>query len=257
MEEKKFCKFCGELIDKSLIVCPKCGRQVVTEQKNVPTSFEKGEIKEEIKFYEQEWFMWLMLFLFTPLGIVFMFKFNKRLSKQTKLILTIIFSLLFIIVFFINMSDSDDNNINNDNIIENDNISNDSNKKDSYSFDEKFEFDDLEITIGSNYTFTTIDNRYSDYYGKDIIKLPITVKNLSNETHSLNMFYYSIYGSQGTEIKNVGGIYFDDNIDYAGDLRSDASYTKYMYLLYDGDGTYSIEFDDWFDEILVEINIQK
>ena len=28
MEGKKFCKFCGEQIDKESIVCPKCGRQL-------------------------------------------------------------------------------------------------------------------------------------------------------------------------------------------------------------------------------------
>ena len=28
MEDKKFCKFCGEQIDKESIVCPKCGKAV-------------------------------------------------------------------------------------------------------------------------------------------------------------------------------------------------------------------------------------
>ena len=27
-EQKKFCKFCGEPIDMSCVVCPKCGKQV-------------------------------------------------------------------------------------------------------------------------------------------------------------------------------------------------------------------------------------
>ena len=28
MEDKKYCKFCGEQIDKTSVVCPKCGRQI-------------------------------------------------------------------------------------------------------------------------------------------------------------------------------------------------------------------------------------
>lgn len=28
MENKKYCKHCGELIDKDCVVCPKCGKQV-------------------------------------------------------------------------------------------------------------------------------------------------------------------------------------------------------------------------------------
>ena len=28
MEEKKYCKYCGEIIDKECMVCPKCGKQI-------------------------------------------------------------------------------------------------------------------------------------------------------------------------------------------------------------------------------------
>ena len=64
MEEKKFCKFCGEKIDKSSIVCPKCGRQlefikIDKEEKKETSHQEKGNKK----FYEQDWFMWLSLLL--------------------------------------------------------------------------------------------------------------------------------------------------------------------------------------------------
>ncbi len=51
--------------------------------------------------------------------------------------------------------------------------------------------------------------------------------------------------------------YFDDVIDYTGDLRSGASYTKYFYILYDGNGTYSIEFDNWSTELTVEFQISR
>lgn len=147
-----------------------------------------------------------------------------------------------------------DNNNNNNN---NNNSGNDYNQsKNTYTFNETFEFDDLNITIGSDYTFTTVSNKYSDYYNKAVIKLPITIKNISNETHGLNMFYYDIYGSQGTEVKDVNS-YFDENVDYAGDLRSGAEYTKYLYIVYDGDGLYTIEFDKWDNKITVEFSIKK
>lgn len=28
LEDKKYCKHCGELIDKDCVICPKCGKQV-------------------------------------------------------------------------------------------------------------------------------------------------------------------------------------------------------------------------------------
>lgn len=129
-------------------------------------------------------------------------------------------------------------------------------KKKVYGYNEMFTFDDLEVTIGDNIVFKTVNNRYSEYNGQTVVGVPFTVKNLKEETHSLNMFYYKIFGSAGTEVKTLNS-YFDDTLDYAGDLRYNASYTKYTYFAYDGDGTYSIEFDNWSDKKLVEINVVK
>lgn len=153
-----------------------------------------------------------------------------------------------------NSSYSNDNNntSNNNEIKVDDNIS----KNKIYDFDEPFIFDDLEIVINSNYAFDVVKNRFSDYNNHTVLKLPVTVKNISSETHGLNMFYYTCYGSNGTEAKELGS-YFDDNIDHAGDLRSGASYTKYMYFEYDGDGTYALEFDNYSSKITVEFKIKK
>ena len=131
---------------------------------------------------------------------------------------------------------------------------NETSTNNTYGFDETFVFDQLEITIGSTYSFDTVNNRYSDYNNQTVVRLPITIKNIANETHGLNMFSYNVYGSKGTEVATLNS-YFDDDIDYAGDLRSGASYTKYMYFLYDGNGTYAIEFDDWYNTITVEFDI--
>lgn len=130
------------------------------------------------------------------------------------------------------------------------------NKNKVYGFDETFIFDSLEITIGSNYSFEVVKNRFSDYNNHTALKLPITVKNISNDTHGLNMFDYTCYGSNGTEVKGLGS-YFDEDIDYAGDLRSGASYTKYMYFEYDGDGIYALEFDNYSTKVTVEFKIKK
>lgn len=99
MENKKFCKFCGEEIDKSSIVCPKCGRQLQVvkkaEEKNETTNASKDN---QPKFYEQQWFMWVMLVFFAPVGIFLMWKFNTKLQKKTKIILTVVFAIFFLAV---------------------------------------------------------------------------------------------------------------------------------------------------------------
>ncbi len=126
----------------------------------------------------------------------------------------------------------------------------------SYSFNEMFVFDDFEITIGSNYTFDVVKNSFSEYNNQSVVKLPITVKNIGSETNSLNSFYYEIFGSLGVELDTLGA-YFDDSLDFAGSLRSGASYTKYLYFLYDGNGKYAIEFDNFSEEVEVEFEILK
>ena len=70
------------------------------------------------------------------------------------------------------------------------------------------------------------------------------------------MFYYKFYGPQGVELNNVSS-YFDDEVGWAGEMRSGASYTKAFYILYDGNGTYAIEFNNWSDEFVVEFEVNK
>lgn len=126
----------------------------------------------------------------------------------------------------------------------------------AYGLNDTFTFDDLEITIGDNIEFTRVNNQFSDYDGKTVVKLPITVKNIKDETHRLNMFYYSIFGTEGIELDSLSA-YFDDAVDYAGDLKNGGSYTKYLYFLYDGDGEYSIEFDNYSSKVIVEFDVKK
>lgn len=99
MEEKKYCKFCGEEIDKSSIVCPKCGRQLQIVKKEEEKKETTNTTKDnQPKFYEQQWFMWVMLVFFAPVGIFLMWKFNTTLQKKTKIILTVVFAIFFLVV---------------------------------------------------------------------------------------------------------------------------------------------------------------
>lgn len=119
MENKKFCKFCGKEIDKDAIVCPKCGRQLQTIKKEEPKKEEQVKKQENNKFYTQTWFMWVMLIFFAPVGIFFMWKFHPEMKKNTKIILTVVFAILFLIMSVDSNSNeaSTDNNSGSTNII--------------------------------------------------------------------------------------------------------------------------------------------
>lgn len=132
-----------------------------------------------------------------------------------------------------------------------------SSKNKTYTLGDTFEFDDLKITLGTNLVYTTMNDKYSDYYKKTVIKIPVTIENLKDESHGLNMFYYNFFGSNGTEINEISIYYENDGIDNAGDLRKGASYTKYFYVIYDGDGTYALELENWVEKITVEFEVKK
>lgn len=121
---------------------------------------------------------------------------------------------------------------------------------------ETITFDGLEMTFGQ-YSFTEVNNRYSEHNGKTVVKIPVTIKNVSKEPHSLNMFYYELFGSSGIESDNVSS-FFTDDIIQGGDLLPDSSYTKYFHIIYDGDGVYTVVFSDlWYEKETVEIMVQK
>ena len=116
---------------------------------------------------------------------------------------------------------------------------------DTLTLGSTFEFDDLEITIHDQFGWTTLENQFSDLDGSDVFYLPITVTNLHDETHGLNMFTYRFFGSNGLQLDNVSA-FFDNDIAWAGDMRSGATLESYIYFLYDGDGEYVVEFFQLF-----------
>lgn len=132
----------------------------------------------------------------------------------------------------------------------------DSVDKPELSFGSTFTFDGLEITIGEGVKWVKVDNRFSDKDGSNVAELPITVKNISDESHGLNSFSYTFYGPDGTELDSVFS-YFDNDVFSAGDMRPGASMQTYLHLLYTTEGDYYIEFDDYSDKYEVKIPLKK
>lgn len=120
-----------------------------------------------------------------------------------------------------------------------------------------FSFDGLTLNVSPNYTFDVISNVYSENNGKTVVVLPITVKNTSDKAASLNMYSYKIYGTEGVELDKPSSYFMDNSSDFAGNLQPGASYTKNLYFLYDGNGTYKIEFGYFKTEVSVALAITK
>lgn len=133
----------------------------------------------------------------------------------------------------------------------------DSGNKKQHNLGEAFTFSGVELTISPKYSITTLSNEFSEDNGKSVVVLPTTVKNVSEEPTTLNMFSYKIYGPQGTETKTVSSYFQEESVDFGGNLQPNASYTKNLYFLYDGDGTYKIDFGVYSVDATVSIDIAK
>lgn len=122
--------------------------------------------------------------------------------------------------------------------------------------EETFTFDNLEITLKHNYTFEKLNNIYSIYNDREVVKIPVEIKNLTYKDYSLNLYYYTLYNQIGSPMDEVAA-YFDESLYYALDLKSGMSYTKYLYFIYEGDGSYSVKFKKGKEEVNVEFYIRK
>ena len=118
-------------------------------------------------------------------------------------------------------------------------------------------FDGLEITLHSDIDWVSIDHSFSDHHNANVIRLPITVTNLSDHTHGLNMFTFTLFGTAGTTLDTISAYFMDDDISWAGDMRSGATQDSFMHILYDGDGEYVIEFDNWAESVEVIFDVAK
>ena len=89
---------------------------------------------------------------------------------------------------------------------------------------------------------------------KEIIKVPVLIKNIGEEETHLSRFYYKFYDSSRTELNSAGSS-FNDSLDYAENLKPGESYTKYIYF-YKSDKTfYYIELNDTYNRYKVSIEL--
>ena len=128
--------------------------------------------------------------------------------------------------------------------------------EDTIGFNEKFIFDDLVISFGSEYEFVSVENTITGINETQAIKIPITITNIGNKSSKMSPLVYEVYTPFNKTAKNINA-YFEDNIDSAQELKEGESYTKYIYVLYDGDGAYKIKFTNQNKEIIIKLEISK
>jgi len=132
----------------------------------------------------------------------------------------------------------------------------------TFNIGETFIFDEFEVTIGDGYDWRVVDyDERSTINGLDVIRIPVTITNVSEETRKFNVYNIKVYCPCDISV-NFSGLmvhfYDDDNIDRAGSMRSGATVSdKYIHFFYDGDGYYHVSFETWNKAWEVRIFIEK
>ncbi len=129
-------------------------------------------------------------------------------------------------------------------------------KGSQYALGEPFVFRGLEYTFDTTYSFTTIDNQYSNHNKEEVIKIGATVKNVSEELNSIDKHYISTLGPNGKKLDSIS-VSFGDSFNHADDLEQNASFKTYFYLLYVGNGEYYIAFDGEEQDTYVIFGVVK
>lgn len=265
-----YCEKCGSKNEITSDFCTNCGNKLNKELFNNNTTIVSSE-------EEKNTFGWGVLGFFIPIvGLILFISWKKDRPKASKsagigalvsVIANVLLTILIVVIAFIGFSSVKDStdytgtDIDNykDNYDYDDDYDTDTDSKEenkTVNAGEVFEFSNMQITIGTDYTFTTLNSSDSTKNGMTLVKLPITVKNLSNDENHLNMFYSSIYDPSDKKLTKQS-TYFDDTIDYADDLKSGESYTKYYYFEYTTDGTYKVKFNNYTSQIDVNVSIKK
>lgn len=125
-----------------------------------------------------------------------------------------------------------------------------------YTLGDTFVLDGLEFAIGTanDMTWTKVTNEYSEQNGKDVVVLPVTVKNLKGESNPFNLLYVT-YVPYGRYINSVSFL-FESDIGYIDSINGNESVNTAFHILYDGDDKYCISFHSQDDSTVVMIYFQ-
>lgn len=125
-------------------------------------------------------------------------------------------------------------------------------------FGDTFTYEDIEYTLGEDPVLVGVVDGGSNYEGRTFIKLPVTIKNVSdkkNQPSLVNCTFFDNkgivcdYGASGMSPRLTlsDGSVLADEVNQIGYMRHDAQIESYMLLEYNGDGWYYVDFSNGRD----------
>ena len=125
-----------------------------------------------------------------------------------------------------------------------------------------FEVEGLEITLSRNIGFAQFRSSYSDLDGAYVFYIPATVKNIGNTSHGLNQWAVNVFSPEGVSLTNTVSAYDiewafeEESIFSIGNVQPGVTKEGNIYVLYDEDGEYIIEFSDFTGEEVKTVDVK-
>jgi len=120
---------------------------------------------------------------------------------------------------------------------------------------DEFEMDGYKVNMTGEYEFSTVDNQFSEWNGKPVIKVAANIENVSSK-YDYCMLYCTITDPNGETIDNLDA-FFDDGI-FMKQIEKGKPTKRYFVIPYTGDGEYRFEFSDIVSQKCVyKINITR
>ena len=124
-----------------------------------------------------------------------------------------------------------------------------------FTLGEPFVFEDMEITFEDDFIWGTVDSQFSDLHGHPLFAVPVTATNVGSSANSFpSAWSITVFGPDGHELDEPR---ISDDITRAGNVLPGATLTGYFHILFDGDGTYTLQFSNWNDTITLVFDAQQ
>jgi len=119
---------------------------------------------------------------------------------------------------------------------------------------------EYEITIVDDIGWVFLEHHDEEnrLNGAVVIRIPIKITNLSEETRGFSTYPMTIYGPYASRLEDISSYFMGrSDVRYLNNMQSGETVSdRYIHILYIGDGDYSIVFDTWTEanrEVIVHI----
>jgi len=112
-----------------------------------------------------------------------------------------------------------------------------------YSFGDYVVLGNFVVNFIDDIEFLTITDAASELHGAEVIRVPMTIENISHTNQNPNTLNYFLAGPDEQPLKDISGYFEDENMIGVGSMTMASQRLTNMHFLYQGSGLYYVWFE--------------